>query len=240
MRLARVATCALLLGSGACGRLGYDVVTPPGGGGAGGAGTGSGGAANGGTGTAGAGGAGGAPTGGAGDGGVLVLGDAGSCVGDADPCGGVRLQYRAGNLNKQNDAWIRPQLNLFNESSADIPLAELMVRYWYTIDSVAAETFACDATFVGGGCSSITGAFASVSPPRAGADSVLEVGFSPAAGALAAGGQTQDILIRFSKNDFSAWDETNDYSYATWSAFTDAPRLTVYRNGVLVWGLEPR
>jgi hypothetical protein len=249
MRVALVTACALL--AAGCGRLGYDAVGPLGGGtggdavtGVGGMGggvaTGSGGgAAIGAGGAAGAGNTAGASGGEFRDAGVLVLDDAGSCLGDAAPCGGIRLQYHAGNLNKPNDAWIRPLINLFNDGSSDVPLAELTVRYWYTIDGALPETFACDSTFVGGGCGSVTGTFASVSPTRAGADSVFEVGFLPAAGNLAAGGQTQQSLVRFAKSDFSAFDESNDYSHGTWSAFMDAPHLTVYRNGVLIWGTEP-
>ena len=168
--------------------------------------------------------------------------DGGSCADAAAPCGNVRLQYRAGDLNKPTDPWIRPQINLYNESGADIPLDELVVRYWYTIDSVAAQVFSCDTAFLGtAGCGNVTGTFISVSPPRVGADSVLEIGFLPAAGTLVAAGQTQAILMRVNKADFSAYDEPSDYSYdGTSSAFTDAPRITVYRKGTLVWGAEPR
>jgi len=231
MRLTLVTACALLVAG--CGRIGFDVLTSSGGGAAGSVATGAGGH---GDGAAGAGGGAGA----VGDGAVLVLIDGGSCLTDAAPCGGIRLQYQARDLNKPDDPWIRPLINLFNEGSSDVPLSELTVRYWYTIETVAPQTFACDSAFVGSaGCGNVTGAFASVSPPRAGADSVFEVGFLPAAGALVPGGQTQQITVRFSKSDFSAYDESNDYSYATWSTFTDAPRLTVYRSGVLIWGIEP-
>jgi hypothetical protein len=42
------------------------------------------------------------------------------------------------------------------------------------------------------------------------------------------------------KNDWSNYDETNDYSFdATKTAFSDWNRVTLYRNGVLVWGIEP-
>jgi hypothetical protein len=186
---------------------------------------------------------GGSATGGAGasgDGNVLVVHDAGACTDAAMPCGSVRLQYRSGDTNKPTDPWIRGQFDLFNDSTAAVSLAELTVRYWYTIDSVAAQAFTCDTAFVGtAGCANVIASFASVSPPRAGADSVIEIGFLPAAGTLVAGGDTQAILTRVNKADFSDFDETNDYSYASWSAFADAPRITVYRNGTLVWGIEP-
>jgi hypothetical protein len=179
-------------------------------------------------------------SGGGGTGGTVTV-DGGTCVDAGAPCGSVRVQYHAGDQNKPTDAWIRLQLNLYNDSSADIPLVELVVRYWYTIDTVAPQVFTCDTASVGAaGCGNVTGTFASVSPPRTGADSVIEIGFLAAAGALMAGGQTQPILMRVNKTDFSAYDEPGDYSYdATSSAYVDDPRITVYRNGPLVWGVEP-
>jgi hypothetical protein len=245
MRTPVLAACALAVAASACGRIGYDIVGLIGAGGTiGGAGAGGtiGGAGAGGTiGGAGAGGGGGSGGAGAsGDGAVVVLDDAGACSDAAAACGSVRLQYQAGDTNKPTDPWIRPHINVFNDSSAAVSLAELTVRYWYTIDTAAAQVFSCDTAFVGAaGCGNVTGSFAAVSPPRAGADAVLEIGFLPAAGTLAAGGQTQPILMRVNKTDFSNFDESNDYSYASWSALTDAPHITVYRNGTLVWGREP-
>jgi hypothetical protein len=240
MRTAGLAAISMALGSLACGRIGYDEIASLGVAGTGGAGgsgvaggsgaTGARGGASGGTGGSGA-------SGGTGGSGAV---DGGSCVDAPSPCGGVRLQYRPGDANKPDDVWIRPQIDLLNESGADVPLSELTVRYWYTIDTAAAQTFACDAALTTGGCGNVTGAFAAVSPARAGADSVLEIGFLPAAGALPAGGQTQGIVLRAGKTDFTSYTEPGDYSYdGTFSTYTDAPRITVYRNGALIWGVEP-
>jgi len=238
-----MAICAMVVGGGACGRIGYDrigAVRDGGVGGTGGAITGAGGAVTGAGGSAGSAGDGGSfGSGGSGDGGVLVDGG-GSCVNGPAPCGTIRLQYRCGDVPKPSDPWIRPQINLFNDSGADVPLAELTVRYWYTIDAVAAQMFACDAAILGSaGCANLTSAFSTVSPPRAGGDSLLEIGFLPAAGTLVAGGQTQGIIMRVNKTDFSTYDELNDFSYTSSSTFADAIHITVYRNGTLVWGVEP-
>ena len=45
---------------------------------------------------------------------------------------------------------------------------------------------------------------------------------------------------RFAKNDWSNYDERDDYSFdPTKTAYADWSRVTLYRNGVLVWGAEP-
>jgi hypothetical protein len=205
-------------------------------GGSGGTATGAGGA------FAGAGGTGGAVAdGGVGGSGGLTSVDGGSCVDAGSPCGSVRLQYHALDANKPSDPWLKPHINLINQTAADIPYTELTVRYWYTIDTAAPQLFACDSASVGlAGCLNITGTFARVSPARTGADTVLEVGFLPGGGMLVAGGQSLEIGLRVNKIDFSNYTESNDYSYdGTFSVLTDQPNITVYRNGTLIWGVEP-
>jgi hypothetical protein len=193
--------------------------------------SGAGGAAGGTAGASGTTGAGGAA--GASDGGTP-----GSCVDAGQPCGSIALQYLTPNNDRASDAWLRPHINLVNRTTADVPLSELTVRYWYTKDSATSEALTCD--FASIGCANIVSTFLPVSPPRAGASDVIDLGFLAAAGTLAAGAQTQEIGLRVGKSDFSNYDETNDYSYdGSLGSLTDYPKITVYRNGVLVWGAEP-
>ncbi len=74
------------------------------------------------------------------------------------------------------------------------------------------------------------------SSPKGGADTYLEVTF---VGSLAAGRSTGDIQCRMSKGDWSAFDETNDYSRTTSTTLTDNAKVTGYRSGTLAWGTEP-
>jgi hypothetical protein len=151
----------------------------------------------------------------------------------------LRLQYRAADTTV-GDNQIKPHFNIVNPGTTAVPLSELKIRYWYTREGTAGQNFWCDYSAINGSCSNVTGTFVQVSPARSGADFYLEVGFTAAAGSIAAGGQSGEIQTRFAKTDWSNYTETGDYSFdPTKTAFADWTRVTLYRNGVLVWGAEP-
>ena len=152
---------------------------------------------------------------------------------------GLKVQYRAADTNA-GDNQIKPHFNIVNQSTSAVPLSELKIRYWYTREGTQAQNFWCDYSAVPGSCSNVTGTFVQVNPARPGADFYLEVGFTAAAGSVAASGQSGEIQTRFAKTDWSNYTETGDYSFdPTKTSFADWTRVTLYRNGVLVWGTEP-
>lgn len=159
--------------------------------------------------------------------------------GQPPPSGGgaLSVQYRAGDTNA-SDNQIRPHLNIVNAGASSVPLSELKIRYWYTSDGANGQQSACDYAVVGS--SNVTRQFTAVSPARSGADTYIEVGFTSAAGSVAAGGQSGEIQLRFNKDNWSNYNEANDYSCdPTKTSFANHTKVTLYRNGALVWGTEP-
>ncbi|HEX6290783.1 MAG TPA: glycoside hydrolase family 9 protein [Herpetosiphonaceae bacterium] len=151
------------------------------------------------------------------------------------PTGGLKVQYRAGDTNV-GDNQIKPHFNVVNTGTTSVPLSELKIRYWYTIDGDKPQNYWCDYATVG--CGTITARFVKLTTPRTTADYYLEVGFT--GGTLAPGASTGEIQNRFSKSDWTTYTESNDYSFdATKTVFTDWSRVTLYRNGTRVWGTEP-
>jgi len=46
--------------------------------------------------------------------------------------------------------------------------------------------------------------------------------------------------FRFNKNDWSNYQQANDYSYqGSITSYTVSTRITVYYKGTLIWGNEP-
>src|SRR5437764_8570367 len=86
----------------------------------------------------------------------------------------------------------------------------------------------------------MTSSFAALGNPTSTADNYLEISFSSTAGSLGAYGNTGEIWARVNKADWSNFNETNDYSYdGSKNTYTDWLNVTLYRNGVLVWGTPP-
>ncbi len=151
----------------------------------------------------------------------------------------LKLQYRAADTNA-GDNQIKPHFNIINTGTSDVPLSELKIRYWFTREGAQNQNFWCDYSAISGGCGNLSGTFVPVSPARPGADFYLEISFTAAAGSIPARGQSGEIQTRLAKADWSNYNETNDYSFdPTKTTFADWTHVTLYRNGVRVWGTEP-
>jgi len=91
------------------------------------------------------------------------------------------------------------------------------------------------------GCSNVTSRFVALSPTRTKANTVLEIGFTAGAGSLAAGQSSGEIQTRIHHANYSNFNTTETYSFISDPSFVykDTQTVTLYVNGVLVWGVEP-
>jgi Cellulose binding domain len=188
-------------------------------------------------GSQGIGGANGSGGGSQGSGGSLCSGDAGPTA--VDGGGTLRLDYRHDDCSPSDNA-ISPQLRIRNTGASPIPASELKVRYYYTID-VGSQTqqFNCDWSKIVGfdnACSKVTGSFTTITASKS--DRYVEVSFT-GTDSIAAG-DFAELHLRLNKSDFAAFDEMNDYSYrASMTSWGEWEFVTLYRNGNLIWGIEP-
>lgn len=152
------------------------------------------------------------------------------------PAGDLTVQAFNGNTSASTNG-ISPKFKVINNGDSAIQLNDVKLRYYYTIDGEKAQSFWSDWASIGS--ENVTSQFVKLDAPVVGADYYLEIGFTSAAGTLNPG-QSAEIQARFSKSDWSNYNQTDDYSFhATANQFANHEQVTGYMNGQLVWGIEP-
>jgi endoglucanase len=152
------------------------------------------------------------------------------------PPAGVKVQFY-NQVTTATGNQIYANFKLVNTSISAIALSDVKIRYYYTIDGTKPQNFWCDYSPVGS--SNVTGSFVTMTAPKTGADTYLEVGFTSGAGNLAAGASIV-IQTRSAKNDWSNYTHSNDYSFnSSATNYVDWTKVTGYVSGVLSWGVEP-
>ena len=141
-----------------------------------------------------------------------------------------------GNNGQDSTNGIRPYLKLVNSDSVAVPYSELTVRYWFTPENYAGINTWIDYAQLG---SAVRMKYTGLDLPRDSAFGYVEYSFDRSAGNLSAGGNSGVIQSRYANADWSYFKQSNDYSYVNNSVYTSNSRITLYRNGQLVWGAEP-
>lgn len=145
----------------------------------------------------------------------------------------LKVQYQPGTYDGPSDPNIQPYFKIVNQGNS-VLLDEITVRYWFDSEAEA-HTFNCDYAMLG--CGGITAVF---NQTPAG-DHYAEFQFANSStlfGSL--GGQdTGNIQLRINANDWQPIDESQHYSFTSTPDFIDWDKVTLYHQGVLIWGIEP-
>jgi hypothetical protein len=150
----------------------------------------------------------------------------------------VKVQYKDYDNGRMTDAYIKPQMRLDNQGTTAVALSELTARYWLTAENYSTLSTAIDYAVMGTG--QVHARYVPLAQPRAGAWGYVEYTFDASLGNLAAGGNSGDIYSSFHNMVWGNLDESDDYSHgANLQAYALNDRITLYRNGRLVWGTEP-
>ncbi|HYQ42367.1 MAG TPA: cellulose binding domain-containing protein [Polyangiaceae bacterium] len=127
---------------------------------------------------------------------------------------------------------------IVNAGKVPFPLASLSLRYYYTKEPAGDEQYNCYS--VNGSDCSLLGSviFADVSPKTGTADRYLELHYAAKAGSLGVN-QSAEIRGAFFIANYPRFTQSNDYSFSSNNGFLTSPHVTLYADGVLIWGTEP-
>ncbi|MEZ2336397.1 cellulose binding domain-containing protein [Mucilaginibacter sp. RCC_168] len=150
----------------------------------------------------------------------------------------IHMQSLDGDNGQLTNNLIKPYLKISNQDSVAVKYSELTARYWFTAENYAGINTYIDYAQLGTG--NITATYIPLPNPRSNAFGYVEYAFAATTGNLNPGSTSGAIQSRFGNSDWSNLSEANDYSYRQGSAvYADNPNITLYRNGVLIWGTEP-
>ncbi|MEJ6950725.1 leucine-rich repeat domain-containing protein [Natronospora cellulosivora (SeqCode)] len=153
----------------------------------------------------------------------------------------IELETKHGNISDITTT-LNPSFKIRNTGEEDIDLSNLKVRYYYTRNGSANQNFWCDHAAILSPYSAITSSINSlfVTLPESidGADNYLEISFESNGGFLETDA-VLEIQTRIAKDDWSSYDQSEDYSYSGVDSYQQWDKVTVYYNGNLIWGTEP-
>lgn len=133
---------------------------------------------------------------------------------------------------------IQPYLHFVNTGAVALSLSAYSVRYYYTTADAGSEIYSCY-FLQSGNCNQLAPThFGDVSPSRPGASRYLELAFTAGAAAVAPG-QLLKLESGFCLPGGANFSQADDYSYSSSASFQSTSKVTLYRQGVLVWGSEP-
>ncbi|HEY9060313.1 MAG TPA: S8 family serine peptidase [Pseudobacteroides sp.] len=148
----------------------------------------------------------------------------------------IKVQMYNGNKASQINT-IFPWYRIINTGASSVKLADIKIRYYYTINGEYQQNFWCD--WSNRSAINITGIFVKKSMPQTDMDYYFELGFKDDAGILSPG-QSVEAQNRFAKVNWSNFNQTDDYSFNNTSTnYIDWNKVSCYISNKLVWGEEP-
>jgi len=154
----------------------------------------------------------------------------------------VHLQalYHNGAGNAPGDTatnTLTPFLQIVNTDSIGYGYGTLTARYWFTPENYTGINSWIDYAALGN--SHVHTTYVPLTQPYDRAFGYLQYSFDSASGTLPAGLTSGEIQTRIAGTTWPVMNQTNDYSFSNKAVYDTNSHITLYRNGVLVWGNEP-
>jgi hypothetical protein len=187
--------------------------------------------------------------------------DAGGASGEAGAGGEMGCERREGgdiqawlhqDITNEIDNGIHPAF-LLTRTGLSVPLNQLTIRYYFSAEGAGAWVLTCLWVTKAGDMSSglcdegVSLEVVPLDPPRQQTDHYLEVSFAGVSNATLSEGFPTEARVMFWRDGRPMLNLANDYSFVAnldptmnegTRTYQQTSRVTVYRDGALVWGEE--
>ncbi len=153
--------------------------------------------------------------------------------------GSLTVYYLSGTtVNDTNSP--HPQIEVKNTGTGPLNLNNVEVRYWFNCDCTnqTVQTAVDWAGLMPAGTSVTNDVLDTVQPTSEGGQTDY-ISYKFTGNLVLQPGQSIEIQGRFNLSDWSNMVQSNDWSYAAYTSFTQWTHITGYVSGSLVWGQEP-
>ena len=151
--------------------------------------------------------------------------------------GELGIETFNGNLSASTNG-IMPRFKITNTGEQAVNFSDITLRYYYTVDEDISQAFWCDWSSIGS--SNVRGNFVKLDTPVTGADYYLEITFTSGAGSLLPG-QSAEVQGRFSKSNWTNYNQANDYSFnANASTYSSFDKVVALIGDTLAFGIQPQ
>jgi hypothetical protein len=173
---------------------------------------------------------------------------------DCEPHQGGDIQaWLHQDITNEKDNGIHPAF-LLTRTGLSVPLNQLAIRYYFSAEGAGDWILTCLWVTKAGDSGSgycdegVTLKVVTLDPPRQQTDQYLEVSFAGVSNATLSDGFPIEARTMFWRDGRPMLNLANDYSFVAnlepvrnegTRAYKQTSRVTVYRNGALVWGEEP-
>ncbi|MBI3979754.1 MAG: cellulase family glycosylhydrolase [Chloroflexi bacterium] len=152
------------------------------------------------------------------------------------PAGGWRLSQRSNDPSARTSN-IGFSFSATNDGSAAVEPARLEVRYWFSSGDLHGSRQVVEIDWAALGKEHVRAEV--VDAPQGGQTGYIRFTFSREAPPIAPYQTTGEVRVRLHKEDWSAYDQTNDFSFRPGSGFEEWDGMALYLDGRRVWGREP-
>lgn len=129
-------------------------------------------------------------------------------------------------------------VDIKNIGTMDINLKDVLAKYWFSRDKDR-PAFKLELLDAKMGIGNVNLSLRDGNAYPSTSDTNVYIWFNNGAGIIQPGQYSGQIHFRLYREDWSAFDLNNDYSFNNNTIFVDNPRITGYIDGSLNWGVEP-